>query len=112
MNIHDRNDPDIHYFNWDTDCLYYEVTAFKINYANVSSDFKSIHVNIRSYSRNGDELRTLLQRLCVEFAVIILSETWLNEGKVWLDIPGYDAYHAKREHRREHRKGVGVSLYW
>ena len=47
---------------------------------------------------------TLLQRLCRIRSN--LSETWLHESKVWLDIPGYDACHAKREYRR----GGGVTV--
>ena len=106
MNILNQNDPDIHYFNWDVECAYFETRAFRESFSNNQSDLKIINVNIRSFNKNGDELLVLLQQLGVNFEVIILTETWLNEELAWLDIPGYVAYHSKRVNRG----GGGVTV--
>ena len=106
MNILDQNDPEIHYFDFDTDCAYYEIEAIKDTFTNNHKDLKIIHINIRSFNKNGDELLLLLQRLGVQFSVIILSETWLNDKHTWLDIPGYAAYHCRRPNGR----GGGISI--
>lgn len=38
--------------------------------------FKIFHVNIRSISKNFDELNILLDSLKTKFDIIVLSETW------------------------------------
>ena len=78
------------------ECAYFETRALRESFSNNHSDLKVIiNVNIRSFNKNGDELLVLLQQLGVNFEIIILTETWLNEELAWLDIPGYVAYHSK-----------------
>ena len=55
-----------------------------------------MHINIRSFNKNGGESLLLLQELVIQFSAVIISETWFNVKHIWLDIPGYAAYHLRR----------------
>src|SRR5436190_10177309 len=57
------------------------------------SGLKFLHLNIRSYNKNFDELLVMLSSISTRFDVIILTETWLAQGDCNLvQIPGYDIY--------------------
>ena len=69
--------------------------------------FSLIHSNIRSASKNADDLSNFLTTLDHKFDIIGLSETWLNENN---DIvPGFSNY-TQVHNYRTNRTGGGVSL--
>lgn len=98
--------PIVHSFNDNPNCKYYEVQAFKRKFAGDLSSLKLIHLNIRSVNRNLDEFVIFLQSTCVEFHVIILSETWLGNSSEFPDVDGYLAFHSVRQGKA----GGGISV--
>ena len=74
-----------------------------------NNDFKLLHINSRSISKNFDSLETLLQSLVnFPFSVIGISETWLHENSPDIyNIPNYEMLHVNRKEGR----GGGVALY-
>ena len=56
----------------------------------IDSNFSLLHMNIRSLSKNYDQLIVYLSCLKHRFSIIDLSETWTNENNQSLfPIPGY-----------------------
>lgn len=51
--------------------------------------FKLLHLNIRSYNKNVDELLVYLDAIKVKFDFIVLTEAWLSEGFYGVDLDGY-----------------------
>ena len=106
-------DPDLNYFNSLTACT----SAAKCNYytndhfnRDISSktSFSVFHLNIRSLPKHHAELTDYLDELKLDFNVIGLSETWLNE--VTHDLYNIDNYNHVHKYR-ENRKGGGISLF-
>lgn len=58
----------------------------------VSSKFRVVHQNIRSYNRNIDEFLIVLQGFNIKFNCIILTEAWLRSDTELVSIPGYNIY--------------------
>lgn len=58
----------------------------------MTTGLKVIHINIRSYFKNIDNLLIILQDLTTKYDIIALSETWLDGNKQIYDIDGYDYY--------------------
>ena len=52
--------------------------------------FGVLHVNIRSVSKNLDELKIYLSQFCFEFDCIILTETWVMDDLDFFCIDGYN----------------------
>ena len=48
--------------------------------------------NIRSLAKNFDDFIVVLDRLDIEFDVMVLSECWLHEGSQVGQIPGYNFF--------------------
>ena len=71
------------------------------------ADFSLFYLNIRSLERNFNNLINLLSLLDINFILIGVSETWLNEPSHLLDIDGYNFIHK----HRPNRSGGGVGLY-
>ena len=70
--------------------------------------FAMIHLNIRSSATNLDNFFNYLECLNTEFAMICLTETWLNERNYDLyEIPNY--VHIGKQ--QSGRKGGGISIY-
>jgi len=65
-----------------------------------------IHLNIRSFHKNFDELSVLLSEIDHRPDVIVLTETWFSEDSV-REIEYYKGYHVFRNDRR----GGGVSIF-
>ena len=84
---------------------YYDVASLDETIAENNS-LSCIHVNIRSCRKNLDELLLFLDQLNINFTIIVLSETWMDNVDAFLDIPGSEAYHSVREGK----KGGGVSI--
>lgn len=102
----DQRDPDQHYFVTEPDCSYYDVKSFNSKFERDEKSLRLFHLNVRSVVKNGDELFTFLKSLAVEFHVILLTETWLDDASEFFNVPGYTAYHSVRSERR----GGGVSV--
>ena len=63
-----------------------------------NQDLSIIHLNIRSLPRNGNNFIAYLDMLKVNFKIICLSETWLNENRLIDDLfSDYNAYHSMRK---------------
>jgi hypothetical protein len=85
-----------------------------LNYSNfpldnsLSNTFTLFHSNVRSLSKNWNELISCLHLAAIKFSVIALTETWLHDTNASLfSLPDYRALHATRPCQR----GGGVSLY-
>ena len=70
-----------------------------------NSNMNLFHVNIRSCNKNLDELILYLDSISVNFNVIMLSETWLNDTTEFTCIPDYVDFHSIRN-----RKGGGTTI--
>ena len=73
-----------------------------------NSKLSLLHANIRSLPRNGTALEPYFSTLKVEFNVVALTETWLNETNA--DVYGLTGYKAIHNYRKQ-KKGGGVSLF-
>ena len=68
---------------------YYNIREFN------DLDFSSIQTyilnyNIRSFSKNSDELNVFLSALVHKPTVIVLTETWVTDGNIhFTNLPGY-----------------------
>lgn len=89
-----------------TSSLYYETEEFRDQFGDDLGSLKFFHVNVRSVSRNLDELLLFLELLHVEFHVLVITETWLNKSGEFPEIAGYKSCHSIRENRI----GGGVSV--
>ena len=79
LNLISDADPDSHFYrvlNYFCDYLIEDQFNKLIqNEINCSSQFSSIHFNIRSLDRNLDKLTNLLQNLNLQFSAIGITET-------------------------------------
>ena len=106
----DTLDPDIHFNLDNVACDYFIEDSFNQMLRNENysdADFSLFHLNIRSLQRNFNNLINLLSLLDINFTLIGVSETWLNEPSHLLDIDGYNFIHK----HRPNRSGGGVGLY-
>ena len=89
------------------DCVYSTQEDFTSDAISPDRNLTIIHFNIRSLSKNFDNLRDTIQSL-PEFSVIALSETWLKSSSPDVfQLPGYQLI----TRNRLHRVGGGVALY-
>ncbi len=109
-----EHDPDIHFYNEvqsNSTCSYHSEDSFVKMCKNaeiISDNFSMIHCNIRSLPKNLDSFAHLLNNLELQFSLIGLSETWLNDTKAELyNLPGYRHLYKYRSQRT----GGGVSLF-
>ena len=104
-------DPDLHfYYNLNYFCDYLIENQFNKliqNEIDRSKQFSIIHLNIRSLDWNLNKLTSLLHNLNIQFSVIGISETWLQNVNHLVDINGFNFFHK----HRLNRAGVGVGLY-
>ena len=66
-----------------------------------------MHLNIRSLTRNIENLSDYLLCLAHKFSIIGLPETWLNENSCLTQIPGYNFI----SQNRIGKSGCGVACY-
>lgn len=64
------------------------------------------HTNVRSVACNFDSLLVLLERLCFQCDLIILTECWLSKSPILPVIAGYTAYASNSANQND-----GVLLY-
>lgn len=63
-----------------------DLSKFNNNYFNI------MHKNIRSIRKNFDELQILMKYLNINLHILILTECWINQKYLNLEIPGYTTY--------------------
>lgn len=89
--------------------LYYSLSGLNESYTDNSQDFKLMHLNIRSLYPKIDNFTSLLQTTGIQFDIMCLSETWINNSTVNLiSITEYKAFHL---YRGNNDRGGGVSLF-
>ena len=112
-------DPDINFYNeidyhLVSHCNYYMdnhfTSAIKNKFGNVSLHdmFSLCHINIRSLKANLPAFELCLGHLEMEFSVIGMSETWLQDCNCNLyNVAGYNLI----ENHRSTKKGGGVAIF-
>ena len=100
-----NNEYDNYYFKNDSQCNYY-TTQNLWNILLRDCALNIIHINIRSTSKNLDELLLILEKFFIQFDVIVITGTWLKSHNDWTDVEGYDAYHSIRDNKN----GGGVTI--
>ena len=78
----DDYDPDTQYHNQTPQTKHFKYHSISECNSSVSdnSSFSLCHCNIRSATKNGNNLSNRLNSLALEFYIIALTETWLNEN--------------------------------
>ena len=109
MNGYDKSmlsdiDPEIHNNNC-TDTSYYSENTFN-NVFKQSNELSILHLNIRSIPANFSQFRAQLDTLSINFKIIALSETAINNHHTCYNMPGYTV----EQDFRPKRKGRGVAL--
>lgn len=109
-------DPDLNFYNNQLcfqnvqNCSYYTDVSFnqKCDDNNINDhSFSMMHINIRSAAKNLNSFDIFLAGLKVNFTVLALTETWLNDSNSDL----YNLYGYNVEHQvRNNRAGGGVAL--
>ncbi len=109
-------DPDMHYYNSSQhlsnlcNSKYYDMEEF--NKATLiqkkENHYSMFHCNIRSVTKNRNNLSNHLESLKHEFDIIALSETWLNDNNN--KILGFSNYNHVHNYRQT-RIGGGVSIF-
>ena len=115
---HQDSDPDLQYFNDMTyvnnlsRCDYYMQHDFNKllddNKIDNDNTLSMIHLNIRSLPKHFRELNVFLSELSIDFNVIAVTETWLNEANADIyNIDDYLHFHLVRPEKM----GGGVSIF-
>ena len=63
------------------------------------------HINIRSLKANLSQLESYMQGLLIEFAILGITETWLNESN-------YDVYHIENYDFVENHSTTKLGVEW
>ena len=108
-------DPDLNFFNtidgFATNCNYHFQDSFvkECKHLNIKENSLSLlHQNIRSLPRNFTNFESYLSTLNLDFSIIGLTETWVNDNTYSLyDLEGYSSSFKYRTNR----SGGGVSLF-
>ena len=78
-----------------------------LNLNNNCANLALLHLNIRSISKKLDKFSNFLGSLTLDFSVIGITETWLDNSSHLSDIQGYSFIH----NPRVDTDGGGVGLY-
>ena len=73
-------------------CTYYNPDTLSSCLADHTMSFNVIHINIRY--KNFDEFVMFLNQTCLQYSVIVLTETWLTEDSSWQEVLGFKSYHS------------------
>ena len=103
----DYNDPDIIFFNdklQEIDSPYFSVENFKKVSDQLNGDkFSILHLKIRSFNKNIDNLRDSLASLKGKFSVIVLTESWCDktaDKNSLFDLENYNSAYKTRENKK------------
>jgi len=93
-----------------TDCSDYSITHFNDKFSN-TTDFSTIHFNIRSISNHFDDLSIFLESIKSTFSLIALSEIWLpsKENVQFYNINNYNFECSLRSN--SNYGGVGLYIH-
>ena len=72
-----------------------------------SNHLSFFHLNIRSLQNKVDELSTLLSTINTNFSVVGITETWLQDLSLGVNIDGYNFVYKNRSSKT----GEGVGLF-
>ena len=86
-------------------CANYDLDNINSNEILNNSKINLFHINIRSCNKNLDELVLYLNSININFNIIMLTETWLNEPTEFSVVPDYIDFHSIRD-----RKGGGATI--
>lgn len=107
-------DPDSNSYFDQLNCRYFTESKFneimtdtRSSISTYSNCLSFLHLNIRSLTRNIDELEIFLSNFTNKFTVVGISETWLQTLEHNCDIKGYNFVH----NYRKDKTGGGVGLY-
>jgi hypothetical protein len=110
----DDIDPDVNFFNDAVirnnliQCDYYLENKLNSKINESINYFSVLHHNIRSAQKNLESLQHLLHSINIDFSIIGLTETWLNQFN--FSLYGIDGYFSEHNFR-QNRRGGGVALY-
>lgn len=92
----------------ETACDNYNISEINDLIESSPQNFTIFHHNIRSFSKNIDELSATLDQINVNgvIDIIVLSETWFTEESC-TELESYSGFHVHRKDRR----GGGLSVY-
>ena len=90
-------------------CNMFNVTSINSEFQNSSStNLNILCFNIRSFNKNIDEFLVFIDKLKLQFDVMILTETWLSPSTVSLGcLDGYQCFHSFRSNKNS----GGVSVF-
>ena len=105
-------DPDSNFYFDQLNCRYFtESNEIMTNTRSISSTYSNclsfLHLNIRSLTRNIDDLEIFLSNITNKFTVVGISETWLQTLEHNCDIKGYNFVHNYRKDKTS--GGVGFT---
>ena len=87
---------------------YYNSASFNSKFTETCyNDLSLIHLNIRSFHRNGDAFLSFLATLDPKFDLICLTETWANNVSLASPFPNHNLF----ESIRPYHHGGGVAIY-
>ena len=94
-----------------TKSLYYDIPDFNDLSKNINLDnhISILNINARSLLKHINELSAILEEFIVQFDVITVEETWLNDLlKPLVNLNGYTFI---TKHKRERKEGGGIGIY-
>ena len=114
--LNNNCDPDENLFDENAflkiNAQYFSLEELQQNHTALDNrSFSVLHVNIRSFTKNFDDFKSMLSDLNYDFSVLCISETWCsndsfqNNSNYKLD--QYNAIHQERKGKR----GGGVCVY-
>ena len=92
----------------DTSSQYYNSNNFNLAFPDIApTDFKVIHINIRSIAAHGEELDGYLN---IRFDAICISETWINDSSLSFHhyFPSYKSFSSNRPSSSSSGGGVAI----
>ena len=110
-------DPDHNFYNEQNlfngySCSYYLEDLFNEKLQSFACDlsqcFSLCHINIRSIKANLSHFENYLQLLSIDFPVIAITETWLND--ITCDLYSLPGYNFTEQHRSD-KCGGGVGIF-
>ena len=93
------------------DTRYYTPEELRISVQNRHDKLSLFHLNIRSLSKNFEDLKFFLSQLCYQFSVICLSETWCKEDMKKNSVYQLPNYKIVYQNRACKDKGGGLCMY-
>ena len=96
------------HLDFDEICKYYDIEQYNTSFPDHNKDILSImHFNIRSITKNANEMSSIISTLKHQPDIIAISESFLDSNSVSkFHLPNYVGYHSARALQK--RGGVSV----